>query len=135
MRIITTFILSIFALSATACPGPDLLKSSESNDKNKSKEYGYEDFLSSKNKKDFIEKQINNYPDIKNVIGQESCKVSKYKKITENRSILFLQVSCKGMDDNMHIIFPKTDVIDARINTCEVAKKKFGSYVVCKGKI
>jgi hypothetical protein len=131
MKIITAFILSFFTLNVTACPCPDLFKESEI----KKKEYEYKDFLSSQNKKKFLGEQINNYPDIKNIIGQDNCNVSKYKKITENSSILFLQIECKGIDDNIHIVLPKNDMIDARINTCENAKKKFGSYVVCKGKI
>jgi hypothetical protein len=144
MKKISALFLSLFITNAFACPCPDLYKdpvpqqkSLVNKDESKVMEpsFRYKDFMSSKNKREFLDKQINVHPEIKTILGQDECKVTSYKQLRQNSAILFLQVGCKGMKDNIHIVLPKVDVIDAKVNTCEGATKKFGSYVVCKGKI
>lgn len=145
MKTIITLFLSLFTANAFACSCtiPDWFKVSAKEKevsikeevKLKEPEFRYKNFIGSSNKRKFLDKQINSYPEIKTILGQEECKVSGYKQLRQNSAILFLQVGCKGIKDNLHIVLPKVDVIDAKVNTCEVAQNKFGKYVHCRGKI
>ena len=136
MKKTTILFLSLFTSNAFACPCPDLYKAPALQEKEAiTEEFRYKDFMKSKNKRKFFDHHINKQPEIKNILGQDECKVTSYKQLRQNSAILFLQVGCKGMKDNLHIVLPKVDVIDAKVNTCDIATKKFGSYVVCRGKI
>lgn len=137
MKKITTLFLSLFTVNAFACPCPDLYKDPAPKEaiKVKGEEFRYKNFISSKNKIKSLDKYLNNNSEFKTIIGQDECKVTNYKKLRENSAILFLQVGCKKMKDNIHIVLPKVDVLDAKVNTCDTASKKFGSYVVCRGKL
>lgn len=135
MKIITFLILTLFTLNSFACPCPDLFKVPEDQPKVESKQSRYKEFTLAKNKKMFIENEINNNLEVATILGQNNCEISKFKKLRENSAVLFLQASCKGVSDNIHLVLPKIDVIETKMNTCELAKKKFGSYVVCQGKI
>jgi len=135
MKTLATLLLSLFTLNAFACPCPDLFKEPESKKIIEKKLSVYDDFLLAKNKKNFLENTINNHIKIKEIIGQEECKLSRYKKLIQNSAVMFLQVSCKDIDDNIHLVLPKVDVIDVKIHQCSIANKKYNSYVGCKNKI
>ncbi len=135
MKKFTTLFLSLFAINAFACPCPDLYKEPEHKVQIENKDSIYTTFTKSNNKRKFLENQINNYPEINTIIDQESCQISKYKRLRENSAILFLQISCKQSNENIHVILPKVDVIDVKISKCSVANKKYNDYVGCREKI
>lgn len=120
-RIIVTSLLSLFACTSFAAPKETNI---------------YKDFMDSSKKEEFLKNYINNYVYIKEIIGKKKCdEVSTFGKIAENNMVMHMQVSCKNIKDDFHILMTKVPNTMPLVDSCKEAAKRFNPEVQCGSKL
>jgi hypothetical protein len=93
----------------------------------------YESFQESSKKETFLKDYINQYPYLKEMIGNKKCeKVSHINQLAENNMVVHLQVSCSNVKDNFHILMTKFPNTSPVVNLCKDSAKKFKREFHCK---
>jgi hypothetical protein len=87
-------------------------------------------------KGEFLKNKINKELLIHGTIESNQCaSVSKFVKLKENTDILFLQVSCQNLGDDLQVLLPKKINLLSTVNTCKEAQEKYSAETRCRKKL
>lgn len=91
----------------------------------------FNDFSNNFEKGKYLQNRIN-----QELLGKvDKCEtVSRFLKLDENSDILFLQVSCKNIQDDFQVLLSKKHNLST-VNTCTEAKKKYSEETRCRQKL
>lgn len=96
----------------------------------------FNNFPNNSQKGEFLKNKINNEFFIPGISESNPCAgVSKFVKLKENTDILFLQVSCQNMVDDLQVLLPKKLNSFSSVNTCKEAEERYSPQTRCKKKL
>jgi gas vesicle protein len=134
-KIVIGFVLSFIVVGSFAAPAT-APKSTEKIATATKETNTFNDLIKSKKRELFLRNYINDYPHLKEVIGNKKCnEVTKYVKIGDNPVAMQIQVSCKNIPDDFHISMTKATNSVPKIISCKEAEKRYRPNLRCKNKL